>query len=180
MRKTDLYEVTIKTLGFYMLSLFFIRVVSVIYYLLFFFSEGKEKEYSLEGYASYYYLELVSLGFLTFGAWFFLFKTKWILKKVCVPEEFHESIQFTLDKQKIMELAIKVIALVLIIWSVPVFIMNLQVFLVKGMVLADLFKDFNFNLMISGMKIIIGILLLFFSQHLLHFLMPEHKEGIEE
>ena len=158
MRKADIYGVAIKILGLYLLVSFLEKAFEIGIYAYGYLGFQEVQGLSLS--AHLITLVITGLVLLTafFIAWMFIFKTKWVVAKICSQSDFEENATLFLDTKVIYELSIIITGLVLIVWTLPDFIFRCFAYLTQlkhGE--AVQVRDYNF-LVTSVFKLLIGIL----------------------
>jgi hypothetical protein len=181
MRKSDIYEITIKILGLYLFLTIIVSLrqsVQFLYILNF-------AEYSPEQIANYKIMpEIIvfisHLIIVTALAFLFTFKTKIIVRIVCVSTDYEEEASLLADKKSIFEIAIIIVGLMSIIWALPDFLNKLQHH-IRLVQLNAPTNDFDTNYLItSGLEILIGIILIYFRKPISSYLSRNSQKDLEK
>jgi hypothetical protein len=169
MKKSDIYEIAIKILGIYLFATSVISVfsntVSEIYFL------GNSNNES-ENFPWATYLTIAILNNIVvpiFVSLFLLFKTNFIVKKICVPSDFEESVHLFAEPRVIYETALVITGLLLIIWEIPDLSSKLKFFLEE--VKSETGHNFNEvkYIWLSVIKILVGMFVLLLSRQIAGF-----------
>jgi hypothetical protein len=120
MKKSDIYEITIKLLGIY---LFFTSIGLLREVLTVTSSIAVNNQYndSVTGSTNKAFFILCTTNFLfvMVFASVLTFKTKAIVKLVCTSTDFDETSTLFADRKVIYEMALVIMGLLLIIWTLP-------------------------------------------------------------
>jgi hypothetical protein len=119
MKKSDIYEISIKILGIYLFFSSISMLRDLIYLMAMFFQSKSDFGYDV-------LVEMILFSLLNFAmvivfASFITFKTKRIVKFVCQKTDFEESAALFAHKKVIYEMAFVIMGLLLIAWTIPDF-----------------------------------------------------------
>lgn len=175
MKKSDIYEIAIKILGLYV----FFRVVGLIYDLLATFAVmAQEQEFlgsSDNVYLMLFLLSIVNFVVVFLFAWFLTFKTKAIVKYVCKPIDYEETSSLFADRKVIYEIALAIMGLLLILWTLPDFIIKLKNYMVLSeMDMPRTDPETNF-IITAGIKIVVGLIAVIYAKSIAPFLAQDKK-----
>jgi len=185
MKKSDLYEVEIKIIGLYL----FIKVIGLINELFSFItimnqSDSYPGDSRASGHLILFIPTIVNFAVLTAFATLLTFNTKLIVKKVCRPPDFEEKPRLFNNKKEIYEIALTLAGFLSIIIALPDFLTKLQyhIQLVQLDQLDKHTRDFDNNFLISSaLKIVLGILVIYYSRSISGLLTKENiKTSSEE
>ena len=180
MKKSDIYEIAIKILGLYLV----ITVIGLFRDILIYASVLVQSSINAGvtggiNQTSIFLVTVFNFLLVTTVVWFFLFKTKKLTKLICGKEDFMETAKLFTDKQSILEIALILVGLTTIILTVPDFVFRLKnyVYMMQND-LSTVQQDKNF-LIISGLKILVGILAVGYSKSISAYLSKD-KKSIEK
>ena len=170
MRKSEIYEIAIKILGLYLFISILISLRESFSFLYVFSAQYSPEQ--IDNYKVYPELITFFVHFIvvTVLAFFFTFKSKTVVRLVCVPTDYEEEAKLLIDKRSIIEIALVFAGLMTIIWALPDFFVKIQhhirlVQLNEPTTAYD--RDF---LLVSGLEILIGILVITFRNALSSYL----------
>lgn len=178
MKKSDIYEITIKIFGLYLfftsLGLFNSIIIRYFTYL-----ELNNPPISSENISpkTFFYIEIAHLCLVLIFASFLTFKTKTIVRFVCGKSDFEETSTLFADRKTIFEIALVIMGLFLVIWTFPNFVLELKNHLFKKQLLDPSQENETTYFFISIFKIIVGLIAVFYSKSIAKFIA---KETIEE
>lgn len=158
MKKSDIYEVAIKILGIYLFFNSFGLLREFFYTVMLLVEINNEPEiYSDFSPMLIFLMSVVDLGLVVFIAYLLTFKTKSVVKLVCRSTDYEESASMLADRKNLYELAIMVMGLIIIMWTVPDFSIKLKAYV--SMVQRDIpTRNYDTNFLISSLiKIGLGI-----------------------
>ncbi|MDD4993749.1 MAG: hypothetical protein PHR83_16125 [Paludibacter sp.] len=180
MRKSDIYEFAIKILGLYL-------VVSVIEHLREVISyatvliQYHDKPEQFDGFNQIPLLIVTLFNFLLLAtfAWLLIFKTRKLTSLICTKEDYSETTKLFADKKSIIEIAIIVVGLMTVIWTIPEFAIKLKnyVYMAQNSFTAPM-NDKTF-LFIGGLKIVVGIIAISYAKSISSYVSKEKKKNDE-
>jgi NADH:ubiquinone oxidoreductase subunit 5 (subunit L)/multisubunit Na+/H+ antiporter MnhA subunit len=178
MKKTDLYEIVIKTLGLYMVVPLIADFRNVLMYVSIWLQHNENPE--LFGNFNQTPLLLVAvLGLaLTLSFSFvLLFKTKALVQFITKKENAEEKINLLAEKRELFEISLVILGLILLVFDLPDFIYKLKNHI--QLVQANLQPDHNATIFLTttAIKIVLGFFLLKFSRTLSALLIAEKKQS---
>jgi hypothetical protein len=180
MRKSDIYEFAIKILGLYL-------VVSVIEHLREVISYATiliqlhDKPEQIGGFDQTPLLIVTLFNFLllTTFTWLLIFKTRKLTSLICTKEDYSETTKLFTDKKTIIEIAIIIVGLMTIIWTIPEFAIKLKnyVYMAQNSFTTTM-NDKTF-LFIGGLKIVVGIIAISYAKSISSYVSKEKKKNDE-
>jgi len=159
MKKSDIYEISIKILGIYLFftSIGLLREVLTTVSVIFI---DKQNAHSLNesGATAFSILSLANFLFVIVFASFLTFRTKSIVKFVCKSTDFNETTNIFADRKVIYEIALVIMGLLLITWTLPDFAFKLKSHIqqIQSEMSINNF-DINF-IYVSAIKIVVGLI----------------------
>jgi len=164
MKKSDIYEIAIKILGLYL----FYNSIGLLSDVLTTFSLMTQAKQNPEAFGNFdqtpfFILSIANLLFVILLAALLTFKTKSIVKYVCKPSDFDETSTLFADRKVIYEIALVIMGLLLIVWTLPDFAFKLKSHI--QLVLRNIpTKDYETNFIItSAIKIVVGLIAIFYA-----------------
>lgn len=165
MTKSDIYEIAIKILGLYLVSLLIIQLREVLTYVTV-LMQAQNNPDMMGNFSQTPILIVTVCSFfvLVVFTWLLLFKTKGVTKLVCKKEDFEEPIKFFSDKKTIYEIALTIVGLLTIILTLPDFAYRLKnhIQLIQNDFSTESY-DRGF-LVTAGLKILIGVIVVIYSK----------------
>lgn len=165
MTKSDIYEIAIKILGFYLVTLLIIQLREVLTYATF-LMQAQNNSDMMGNFNQTPILIATVCSFLVLAAftWLLLFRTKRITKLICKKEDFEEPMKLFTDKKTIYEIALTIVGLLTIILTLPDFAYRLKnhIQLIQNDLSTESY-DRSF-LVTAGLKILIGIIVIIYSK----------------
>lgn len=174
MKKSDLYEISIKILGIYLFftSISFLREIVMV------FSWILSQEYSEADNAFYTELLVFSLAdfvLVILFASLLTFKTKAIVKFVCKQSDYEETSTLFADRKVIYEMALVIMGLILIAWTIPDFVFRLKNYLQADTSMMPNKPNENSFIIIAVIKVVVGILSIVYAKSIATTLVQENK-----
>ena len=164
MKKSDIYEITIKILGLYL----FFTSIGLLRDMLTTFAvmtqTNENPEFGNFDQTPFFILSIANFVFVVIFSAFLTFKTKSIVSFVCNQKDFEETSSIFADRKVIYEIALVIMGLLLIIWTLPDFAFKLKNHfqtVQNNMLTIDQNADFIFP---SIIKIIIGIVTIIYAK----------------
>ncbi|HEY6915780.1 MAG TPA: hypothetical protein VI413_13975 [Paludibacter sp.] len=177
MRKSDIYEVTIKILGLYLVVTVIEHLREVITYATVLIQYNDKPE-QFGGFDQIPVLIVTLFNFLllTTFTWLLIFKTRKLTSLICTKDDYSESTKLFADKRTIVEIAIILVGLMTIIWTIPEFAIKLKnyVYMAQNSFTATM-NDKTF-LFIGGLKIVVGIIAISYAKSISSSVLKEKKE----
>jgi hypothetical protein len=180
MRKSDIYEFAIKILGLYL-------VVSVIehfrevisYATVLIQTHDKPGQFGGFDQTPIFIVTLFNFLLLTIFTWLLIFKTRKLTSLICTKEDYSETAKLFTDEKTIIEIAIILVGLMTIIFTIPEFTVKLKnyVFIVQNNFTPTM-NDESF-LFIAGLQITVGIIALLYAKKISSYVSKEKKENNE-
>jgi len=175
MQKSDIYEIAFKVLGLYLVVVVIGQLREVLMYAAVLLQSRNNVS---EGGLDHVPLFLISvfsflITLLFTGA--LIFRTKKLVRVVSKKEDSDNITNVITDKVSIYQIASTIIGFILIAVTIPHFGIQLKSYvqlLQSGSNLNDQISD---SLLISGIKIIVGILALIYSNAIARFLSKEQR-----
>jgi len=178
MRKSDIYEFAIKILGLYL-------VVSVIehfrevitYATVLIQTHDKPEQFGGFDQTPIFIVTLFNFLLLTMFTWLLIFKTRKLTSLICAKEDYSETTKLFTDKNTIIEIAILLVGLMTIIFTIPEFAVKLKnyVYMAQNSFTATM-NDKTF-LFIAGLKIVVGIIAISYAKKISVYVSKEKKEN---
>ena len=176
MRKSDIYEFAIKILGLYL-------VVSVIEYLrevvtyaavLMQFYDKPEQIGDINQ-IPIFIVTLFNFILLTAFAWLLIFRTRKLTKIICTKEDYSETTKLFAEKKSIIEIAIILVGLMTVIWTIPEFAVKLKNYVyIAQNGFTTIMNDKTF-LFIGGLKIVVGIIAISYAKAISSYVSKEKQ-----
>jgi len=120
MKKSDIYEIVIKVLGLYL----FYTSIGLLYDILATYSviiQSKRFADDTGGFnqTPFFILSIANFVVVILFASFLTFSTKAIVKLICKPTDYNETATLFADRKVIYEMALVIMGLLLIVWTLP-------------------------------------------------------------
>jgi len=165
MTKSDIYEIAIKVLGFYLVTILIIQLKEVLTYATF-LMQAQNSSDIMGNFNQTPILIATVCSFFVLAAftWLLIFRTKEVTKLVCKKEDFEEPMKFFTDKKTIYEIALTIVGLLTIILTLPDFAYRLKnhIQLIQNDFSTESY-DRSF-LVTAGLKILIGLIIIIYSK----------------
>ena len=176
MRKSDIYELAIKILGLYLVVSVIEHFREVITYATVLI-QIHDKPGQFEGFdqTPVFFVTLFNFLLLTLFTWLLIFKTKKITGLICVKEDYTETTKLFTDKKTIIEIAIILVGLMTIIFTVPEFAVRLKNYVYMAQNSFTLTMNDKSFLFIAGLKIVVGIIALAYSKKISLYVSRDKK-----
>jgi len=158
MKKSDIYEISIKILGLYLFftSIELVREVLTSFAVM---TQAKLDPVAFGNFdqSPFFILSIANFVFVILIATFMTFKTETIVKLVCKPTDFVETSTLFVDRKVIYEMALAIMGLLLIVWTLPDFVFRLKNYfqLIQSNIPNKVY-DTNF-IITSTIKIVVGL-----------------------
>ena len=180
MRKSDIYEFAIKILGLYLVVSVIEHLREVISYVTILIQQH-DKPGQFGGFDQTPLLIVTLFNFLllTTFTWLLIFKTRKLTSLICTKEDYSETTKLFTDKKTIIEIAIIIVGLMTIIWTIPEFSIKLKNYVFKAQNnFTTTMNDNNF-LFIAGLKIVVGIIAISYAKSISLYVSKEKKKNEE-
>jgi hypothetical protein len=181
MKKSDIYEISIKILGLYLFftSIGLLREVLTTYTVI---TQIKQNQDGLSGIdqTPLFFLSIANFAIVVLFALFMILKTKTITKLVCKPTDYEETSSLFIDRKSIYELALVIMGLLIIVWTLPDFAFKLKIYiqLVRSNMETN---DYETNFIItSAIKIVVGLIAIIYAESISTILIKDNKNGETE
>ncbi len=181
MKKSDIYEISIKILGLYL----FFTSIGLLRDVLTTFALMTEAKHNPDAFGEFdqtpfLILSIANFVFVILFAAFMTLKTKTITKLVCKPTDYTETSSLFADRKVIYEMALVIMGLLLIVWTLPDFVFKLK----NHIELVQLntptnYLDTNF-IITSAIKIVVGLIAIIYAKSISTILIKGSKNGQTE
>jgi hypothetical protein len=178
MKKSDIYEITVKILGLYLIT----HVIPIFVSLLQYITEyNSDNDFTNNGRLPFYiFLESIDFVATVIICRLFIFKTKWVVAQICDPEDFQENARLFAQRKTVYEIAFRITGLILIIWALPNFSINITSHIQWVQSHPDSLDSNNYSLWVDGLEILFGLILLLGTKGLVEYFGGKEPEtGIE-
>lgn len=181
MKKSDIYEISIKIFGLY---LFFTAIGLLLDVLTTFVVWTQEKQnpnaFGDFDQTPFVILSIVNFLLVILFAIFMTLKSKTITKFVCKPADYEATSSLFADRKVIYELALVIMGLLIIIWTLPDFVFKLKnhIQLVQSNIPTNNY-DTNF-IITSAIKISVGLIAIIYAKSISTILIKDNKNGQTE
>ena len=172
MKKIDFYEVAVKLLGLYLIVVWINQCKALAMIVLVFMNEGivgpQGAVLATTG---------IGLVLLTLFVWLLLFRTRTIARLISKPADHEEDIRLFAEKRTIYALALVLLGLLTLVWTLPDFVVRLKnyfVFVQANRFLQPADKTF---LLTAGIKIALGVFALVYADALAGFFTRKKNRG---
>ena len=177
MKKSDIYEVTIKILGLYLFATTAVSGVNALIYAFYFVAQSRGL--SDIDWAFYMIIAIVNFALPIFISLFLFFKAKFLVRKICSSSDFEESVIFFAEPKKIYEMSLIITGLLLIIWTLPEFSFKLKNYIEAKKFNSSIeTRDLNF-MWIAITKILIGTFLLLLARQIARYFGKDRNESLQ-
>ncbi|MEM6299280.1 MAG: hypothetical protein AAF740_11395 [Bacteroidota bacterium] len=181
MKKSDIYEIAIKILGLYL----FFTTIGLLREVLAVFAAMSQAKQNPELFGSFdrapfLILSIGNFAFVILFAAFLTFKTKAIVKLVCRPTDYEETSSLFADRKVIYELALVIMGLLIIVWTLPDFAFKLKnhIQLIQNNIPT---KDYDTDFIItSAIKIVAGLIAIIYAKSISTALVKDNENGQTE
>ena len=181
MKKSDIYEISIKILGLYL----FFTSIGLLRDVLTTFAVMTQTKQNPDAFGDFdqtpfFILSIANFAFVILFATFMTIKTKTITKFVCNPTDYEETSSLFADRKVIYELALVIMGLLIFVWTLPDFAFKLKnhIQLVQSNIPT---KDYETNFIItSAIKIIVGLIAIIYAKSISTILVKDNKNGQTE
>ncbi len=181
MKKSDIYEIAIKILGLYL----FFTAIGLLRDVLTSFAVMTQAKQNPDAFGDFdqtpfFILSIANFLFIIFFATFLTFKTKTIVKLVCNPTDYNETSTLFADRKVIYEMALVIMGLLLIVWTLPDFAFRLKnhIQLIQSNLPT---KGYDTNFIItSAIKIVVGLIAIVYAKPISTILVKDNKNGRTE
>ena len=163
MKKSDIYEVAVKVLGLYLVFNVLGQLRELSFYIFAFLQSLNYPESASSNQMPLFLIGILGFVLLVVAAWFVLFKSSYIVSKICKPADFEENATLFIERNVVYEIAITLLGLMVIISALPEFVtmLNMYIHELTGGGFSSSNKNF---LVISGVKVLVGALALLFAR----------------
>jgi hypothetical protein len=179
MKKSDVYEIAIKILGLFMLthlidqSYSFIEVYRNIAEL--FSNEGPDYFGTTK---LHVLLDSQNLLATIILVWLFIFKTRWLTRRLCKPADFTEDVKLFAEKRVIYEISMRITGLLMIAWTLPDFSLKIKSLISRANSRFE--EGYNFDFLWKyGIQILLGCILILAANAIASFLSGKKLEESE-
>lgn len=178
MKKSDIYEISIKILGLYL----FFTSIGLLRDVLSAFAVMIQAKQSPEAFGDFdqtpfLILSIANFVFAIVFAAFTTLKTKTITKLVCKPTDYTETSSLFADRKVIYELALVIMGLFIMVWTIPDFVYKLNNhFKLVQKNAPTYYLDKNF-IITSAIKIAVGLIAIIYAKSISAILIKGNKNG---
>ena len=176
MKKSDIYEIVIKVLGLYLFytSIGLLRDVVTAFALM---QEAKKDPHSFGDFdqTTFFILSIANFVIVILFASILTFSTRTIVKLICKLTDYSETATLFADRKVIYEMAIAIMGLLLIAWTLPglAFRLSNHIQLVQSNMPT---KNYDTNLIITeAIKIVVGLIAVIFAKSISLILVRDSK-----
>lgn len=161
MKKIDLYEIAVKLLGLYLIIAIIDQLKVILAYIP--FIARQDNSTSDVDQSILFWAMCGGLIMLIVFAWLLIFRTEQIAGWITRPADTKEEIKIPADRKLIFEVCLVLLGLILIVWTLPDFIIKLRNYIT--FIQHDIpFRNYNPEFLIaSAIKIFIGVLAIAYS-----------------
>jgi len=176
MKKIDLYEIAIKVLGLYLITVVIGQFQSILTFIPAYLQQGSPLENS-GGLDQASFFLTVCFGFmlLVIFTWILLFRTKQVTRLICKQTDEMESVELFAERKTVYEICLVLLGLVTIVYTLPDFIVKLKSYVMlakNGFSVNSYDKTF---LITSTIKVVMGILAIKYSVQISSYLAKRKK-----
>jgi len=181
MKKSDIYEIAIKILGLYLFftSIGFLRDMLTTFAVL---TQSKKNPDAFGDFdqTPFFILSIANFAFVILFAAFLTLKTNTIVKFVCIPTDYAETTSLFADRKVIYEIALVIMGLLLIVWTLPDLAFKLKNYI--QLVQSNMStKDYDTNFIItSAIKIVVGLIAIIYAKSISTILIKDNNNGQSE
>lgn len=181
MKKSDIYEIAIKILGLYL----FFTSIGLLHDVLTTFAVMTQAKQNPDAFGDFeqtpfFILSIANFVFAILIGAFLTLNTKTIVRFVCKPTDYEETSSLFTDRKVIYEIALVIMGLLLIVWTLPdlAFKLKNHIQLVQSN-LPTIDYDTNF-IITSAIKIVFGLIAIVFAKSISTILINDKKNGKAE
>jgi hypothetical protein len=181
MKKSDIYEIVIKIVGIYL----FFTSIGLLRDLLSAIAAIMQLIQNPDAYGDFDQTPFLILSIAYFVvvilfAALLTLKTKTIVKLVCKPSDYEETSSLFADRKVIYEIALVIMGLLLILWTLPDFAFRMRNYmtLVRSHIQPENY-DTNF-IGASAIKIVIGLIAVVYAKSISKVLIRDINKGNPE
>ncbi len=178
MKKSDIYEFAIKILGLYLVVSVIDHLREVITYVTVLI-QAHDKPELFGGFnqTPVFIVTVFNFLLITTFTWLLIFKTRKLTSLICTKEDYSETTKLFADKKTIIEIAIILVGLMTIIWTIPEFGIKLRnyVYMAQNS-FSSTMNDKSF-LWIGGLKIVVGIIAVSYAKTISSYFSKEKQEN---
>ena len=177
MKKSDIYELAIKILGLYLVVSVIEHLREVITYATILIQfHNKPEQFGDINQTPIFIVTLFNFLLLTAFAWLLIFRTRKLTNIICTKEDYSETTNLFSDKKNIIEIAMILVGLMTVIWTIPEFAVKLKNYVY--MTQNDFTTTMNDKtiLLIDGLKIAIGIIAISYAKSISSYITKERKK----
>lgn len=181
MKKSDIYEIAIKILGLYLVISVIDHFKEVISYATVFIQyQDKPEQFGGFNQTPIFIVTIFNFILLTALAWLLIFKTRQLTSLICKKEDYVETAKLFTDKKTIIEIALIIVGLSTIIWTIPEFAVKLKnyVYMTQHSFTTTM-NDKTF-LYIGGVKIVVGVIAVYYAKSISSYMSTDRKEKEKE
>jgi len=175
MQKNDIFEIVIKVLGLYLVVVVINQLRDVMMYASFLMQSKNNVSLSDVDQTPLFLISVFSFLITTLFAGFLIFKTKNVVKIISRKEEPDKIINLISNKENIYQVATTIIGFTIIVLTIPQFGVELKnyVQLIQNSTFVN--SSSSNLLLISGLKVVLGIAVIIYSNPIAVFLAKERN-----
>ena len=187
MKKFDVYEIAIKITGVYLLMTNGLGHLNNFLQIIYTYStySSMEGNSHLPELDFYRVLSIVNMLLILIISLLFIFKTGMIVRIIGSSKNYEEQVSMPLDRKSLYEIAILMTGLILLIWTLPEFSIQLrnQIIYMREVILKDMpgwhtSIETTF-LIVDGIKIIVALFAIVSARPLASFFAREKRKGMD-
>ncbi len=180
MKKSDIYEIAIKILGLYLVIKVLGLLKEVLTMFIFLLQTKNNSHNSLVEFdqTPIFLVTLFNFFLVAVFAAILIFNTKKIAKLICKKADYEENSKLFTEKKTIYEMVLTIVGLLTIIIAVPELAITLKTYIHLFQYNSSKNNDLSF-MIIAGLKIIIGITVVFYSKSISNYLAKSKTENKE-
>jgi len=175
-KKSDIYEIAIKILGLYLVTILLWQLRDILTSISL-LNQSRSNPKIFEGFDQTPILLISISAFLvlTIISGFLIFKTKAITKLICKSTDYEDSISLFAEKTTIYEIALTIVGLLLIVETFPDFAYKLKKYI--QFIKSDYpQKEYETMFFVTSLiKILIGLIAIIYSNQLANFFAKKNK-----
>ncbi|OJU46192.1 MAG: hypothetical protein BGN96_06640 [Bacteroidales bacterium 45-6] len=180
MRKSDIYEFAIKILGLYLVVSVIEHLREVISYATILIQlHDKPEQIGEFNQVPIFIVTLFNFLLLTTFAWLLIFKTRKLTSLICTKEDYSETTKLFADKKTIIEIAIILVGLMTVIWTIPEFAIKLKNYVYMSQNSFTTTMNDKTFLFIGGLKIVVGIIAISYAKSISSYVSKEKNNCVE-
>lgn len=170
MQKSDIYEIAVKVLGLYLVVVVIGQLREVLMYAsVLLQSQNKISEGDL-GHVPMFLISIFSFLVTALFAGVLIFRTKKVVRVTNKKDGSDKINNFMIDKVNIYQIASTIIGFVLIAVTIPQFGIQLKSYVQLVQNASNINDHISDSLLISGLKIVVGVLAIKYSHQIALFL----------